>query len=136
MAERDRYRERRWLEGVTATVPNGFVAHARDRLEMGEALYGARWATAGIAQLLAELAEEAADLGAWSALALQALDGGHLDPLVRVGIVGQLSAIARAGAEAHAAVETGIRLLARAEAGRTKTSPDVARTRGVVVGGA
>jgi len=121
---RDRYRERRWLESVVTNVPSKFAAHARERLEMGEGLYGARWATMGIARLLDELAEEAVDLGAWSALALQALDGEDLAPSLRDEIVAQLRAAACAGAQAHAAVEAGVRALERARSASAAVAPN------------
>jgi hypothetical protein len=133
MAARNRYVERRWLEDAAAVVPSGFVQHARERLEMGEALYGDRWASAGIRQLLAELRTEAADLGAWSALTLQALD--DLGDDERAALVVQLRAVARAGAEAYAALETANRLLDAAEDGSAASRPNVARTATAGAGG-
>ncbi|PZS12462.1 MAG: hypothetical protein DLM64_04870 [Solirubrobacterales bacterium] len=53
---------------------SGFAAHAERRLEAGERAYGHRWAQVGLPELLAELLEEAADLGAWGVLALQELE--------------------------------------------------------------
>lgn len=53
---------------------SGFADHAERRLEAGERAYGHRWTEVGLPTLLAELLEEAADLGAWGVLALQALE--------------------------------------------------------------
>jgi hypothetical protein len=71
---RDLVRERRWLEDAERdSSPSGFAAHAQERLREGQETYGDRWAAESMATLLTELQEEAADLGAWGVLALQAL---------------------------------------------------------------
>lgn len=104
-ARRDRHRERMLLDAAEQSAGmSGFAGHARRRLEMGERCYADRWAHAGLRVLLDELAEEAADLGAWAALASQALDAEPLGPPDRDAVAASLLAAARAGALAHAAV--------------------------------
>lgn len=68
-----------------------WATHAQCRLRDGQRDYGDTWATRPVAELLAELREEAADLGAWAALAAQRAP--------------QLARIAAAGAGAHAALD-------------------------------
>jgi len=104
---RDRARERAFL--AAAARPHGpagacWALCARGRLEAGQAAYGDRWATVGLSRLLEELAEEAADLGAWAALAEQALDFEDLDPSTAVEVHRALEAATRAGADAYAAL--------------------------------
>jgi hypothetical protein len=73
---RDEARERLWLEDAVAnlgTADTKFVEHALRRLAVGQELYGDRWAGLGFERLLSELEEEAADIGAWGVLALQAV---------------------------------------------------------------
>ena len=71
---RDLCSESAWLEDAEInSSPSGFAAHAQERLRDGQSLYGDRWAGESVAALLTELQEEAADLGAWGVLALQAL---------------------------------------------------------------
>lgn len=108
---RDRHRERAWLDRAERSAgASGFAAHARRRLEMGERCYGDRWATVGLPVLLRELAEEAADLGAWSVLAAQALDGVPLDHSGREAVAGLLADAAEHGGRAHAAIAAAQRL--------------------------
>jgi hypothetical protein len=104
---RDRGFERAMLElaAVAAPVPAGgspFVAHAVDRLELGDREYGESWARRPLAELLNELLEEAADLGAWAVLTLQSLGG--LDPARYTAVEAAVLDAARAGARAHSAV--------------------------------
>lgn len=78
-AARDASRELVWLELAELEAgASGFVEHARRRLTAGQELYGDRWAVRDLRELLDELSEEAADLGSWGVLALQALEH-HLD---------------------------------------------------------
>ena len=51
-----------------------FVAAVTERLDAGEATHGDRWRSMGAHRLLAEVREEAADIGGWGVLADQALD--------------------------------------------------------------
>jgi hypothetical protein len=53
---------------------SGFAAHALCRLAAGDELYGNRSAQLDLSRLIGELSERAADLGAWGAVSLQALD--------------------------------------------------------------
>jgi hypothetical protein len=72
---RDGSRERPWLELAELSAGrSGFLEHALMRLAAGEHAYGNRWAHMGLDHLLRELTEEAADIGAWGVLALQALE--------------------------------------------------------------
>jgi hypothetical protein len=74
MTGRDSFRERRFLaEAACGHMP--YIEQALARLDAGQSTYGDSWCWIGIRRHLAELTEEAADLGSWSALADQALDG-------------------------------------------------------------
>ena len=106
---RDVALERALLEGAelaanTHAGAGGFSAHARQRLEVGESAYGSRWARAGWQQLAQELTEEAADLGAWSALTQHTIDR-DLPASVHTEARALLETIALHGAIAHAAAE-------------------------------
>lgn len=57
-----------------------FADQVAERLAMGEDAYGTRWQEMGIERLLAEVTEEAADIGGWGTLAAQAPDLPDLDP--------------------------------------------------------
>jgi hypothetical protein len=101
---RDLDREQRFLRDA-ARGREPFVEHATARLDVGEEPYGDSWAWIGIRRHLAELAEEAADLGSWAALADQALDREQeLADVDRARIRAVLELVARRGAEAHAAL--------------------------------
>ena len=104
---RDLDRERQFLTDA-ARGHEPFVRHATSRLDAGEELYGDSWAWIGVRKHLAELLEEAADLGSWAVLADQALD---LDPglsdVDRGRIRAALRLTARSGAQAHTAL-TGV----------------------------
>jgi hypothetical protein len=106
---RQALRERAFLtEAARGHAP--FIAEAQARLEAGEELYGDSWAWIGIRRHLAELLEEAADLGAWAVLADQALDRDHeLSDLHRQQISAVLAVAARCGAQAHQALTTALR---------------------------
>ena len=104
---RDLEREKRFLRDA-ARGHDPFVQHALDRLEAGEEPFGDSWAWIGIRKHLAELAEEAADVGGWAALADQALDREHgLSDVDRARIRAVLELVARRGAQAHEAL-TGL----------------------------
>ena len=104
---RDLEREKRLLRDA-ARGHDPFVQHAADRLDAGEEPYGDSWAWIGIGRHLRELAEEAADLGAWAVLADQALDREHdLSDVDRARIRAVLELVARRGAQAHEAL-TGL----------------------------
>lgn len=82
----------------------GWARHARVRLEAGEEAYGEQWSTLGIDRLVDELAEEAADLGAWGALARQALDLEPVDAATLHRVAAALDRAATAGAAAYTAL--------------------------------
>jgi hypothetical protein len=74
-SHRDVAREGAWLQRAEQRAGlSAFAEHAARRLAAGETAYGDRWVGLGLERLLRELREEAADLGAWGVLALQALD--------------------------------------------------------------
>ncbi len=103
---RDLEKERHYFEtAASGAGASSFADLARARLEVGERLYGDRWATLGIDRLLVELAEEALDLGAWGALALQALP---FEPLIhsttQLLIARSIHEAIDAGAIAHVAI--------------------------------
>jgi hypothetical protein len=101
---RDLDREQRFLHNA-ARGHEPFIEHATARLDVGEEPYGDSWAWIGIRRHLAELAEEAADLGSWAALADQALDREQeLSDVDRARIRAVLELVARRGAEVHAAL--------------------------------
>lgn len=98
---RDESRERFWLERAELGAGrSGFAAHALMRLAAGEDAYGYRWRDTPLDELLAELTEEAADLGAWGVLARQALEhqtwASDGDRIAR-----RLHAAIHCGAQAH-----------------------------------
>lgn len=102
-AHRDQRLERAWLtEAARAGGAPTFAEQALLRLADGESAYGDRWAELSLARLIDELAEEAADLGAWGVLALQALrrDAPPDDP-VGAAIASRLHGAILAGARAH-----------------------------------
>jgi hypothetical protein len=101
-----------------------FAAHALDRLAAGEDVYGDRWTTLGADRLLVELLEEAADLGAWGVLPLQALEHDpELPPVVRDRVATGVRGAILCGAHAHATLER-----ARVELDRAYTAPALARS--------
>jgi len=100
----------------------GWARHAAVRLEAGEDAYGERWTTLGTEALLDELAEEAADLGAWGALARQALDLEPVDAAILHRVAAALDRAAEAGAAAYAAL-----LDARQALDRDPVTPDSVR---------
>jgi len=102
MTRRDPDRERRFLDDA-ARGHEPFVEQATARLDAGEEIYGDAWIWIGLRRHLAELLEEAADLGSWAALASQALDREpDLSATDRERVVAVLAAAARHGARAHA----------------------------------
>jgi hypothetical protein len=97
-------RERAFLADA-ARGHQPFVDHALARLDAGDAVYGDSWAWIGIRKHLAELLEEAADLGAWAVLAHQALDHEPgLSDADRQRVSGAVAAAAGHGGRAHAAL--------------------------------
>jgi hypothetical protein len=86
-----------------------FVAHAQARLEAGDEPFGDSWAWIGIGRHLSELLEEAADLGAWAALADEALDLERLTDRQRQQVRAVLALAARRGAEAHQSLTAALR---------------------------
>lgn len=109
---RDQGREVDFLERASSCGGTSrFVDHARQRLARGERRFGDRWTRRTMEEFLDELAEEAADLGAWAVLADQALAfrSPDMPEMVREALV----QIARAGADAHRIVESVRRDFAR-----------------------
>ncbi len=94
-APRQEARELLWLELAELDAgASGFAEHAIRRLAEGERLYGSHWAELGLERLVDELLEEAADLGAWGVLALQALEALELHEPNLDGPRGELIATA------------------------------------------
>jgi hypothetical protein len=89
-----------------------FVATVIERLEVGAREYGDGWSARPLTDLLAEVAEEAADIGGWAVLALQSLDGlgAQERDVVRACVLDAVEA----GARAHAMVTLAIGELGRA----------------------
>jgi hypothetical protein len=109
---------------------SGFAEHAVNRLAAGAATYGDRWATLGVARLLIELTEEAADLGAWGVLALQALERDDTLPRTsRARLGARLERAIACGARAHRELQRArleLERAARNSALRRQTfTPDV-----------
>ena len=111
VSRRDPDRERAFLaEAARGHQP--FVDHALARLDAGDELYGDSWVWIGMRRHLAELLEEAADLGAWAVLAHQALDHEpRLSAVDRQRVAGAVAAAARHGARAHAALTAAVTAL-------------------------
>lgn len=111
---RDKRAERRWLLIAELHAgQSGFARHALARLAAGQLAYGDQWATRAPDELLRELTEEAADVGAWGVLALQALERDHnLDAHTRRRVCRDLEATLLDGARAHEALVTARRTLA------------------------
>lgn len=107
--------EKTWLR--RAEIDAGaasFAAHAIARLDAGASVYGERWAELGVERLITELAEEAADLGAWGVLALQALELKQaLSAAARAAIASRVHAAILAGGRAHRELERARDELAR-----------------------
>ncbi len=125
MTSRDRRYEAAFL-AVAARAHGqagaGWARHAAVRLEAGEDMYGERWTTLGTEALLDELAEGAADLGAWGALARQALDLEPVDAATVHRVAAALDRAAEAGTAAYAAL-----LDARQALDRDPIAPDSVR---------
>jgi hypothetical protein len=103
MTPRDESREATWLARAEHEAGcSGFAEHATSRLVAGAAAYADRWAELGLPRLLLELSEEAADLGSWGVLALQALErDGALDASTHVRLAARLERVIASGARAH-----------------------------------
>jgi hypothetical protein len=109
MSSRDQSRELAFL-AAAGRGHEPFVTQVRARLEEGEPEFGDSWCWIGIRRHLAELLEEAADLGAWSALADQALDlDRELADVDRQRIHAVLTLAARHGAQAHEHLAAALR---------------------------
>lgn len=105
---RDLEREASFLS-TAAGDHAAFVEHVAARLQLGEREYGDAWATRDLRELLGELLEEAADLGAWAVLAEQRLSTSSLTIGERDRVVAVLSLVARHGAQAHRLLIAAIR---------------------------
>jgi hypothetical protein len=116
MRLRDPDRERAFL-AEAARGHQSFVDDALSRLDAGEPLFGDSWAWIGIRRHLAELLEEASDIGAWAVLAYQALDHEpNLSDVDRHRVAGAVAAAAAHGARAHAVLSTAALALGAAPA--------------------
>ena len=72
--QRDRAFERsRLILAELEAGQSGFTRHALMRLEAGDRTYGDQWAARSVDELLGELTQEAADIGAWGVSALEQL---------------------------------------------------------------
>jgi Holliday junction resolvase RusA-like endonuclease len=109
---RDRGGEARFL-AAAARGHDAFAEHAAARLEAGEVTHGDSWVRRGAGALLGELLEEAADLGAWGALTVQAPDLEDWPAADRDRIVALLELAAASGARAHEALAAARGLVAR-----------------------
>jgi hypothetical protein len=65
VVKRDLRRERQFLTATSARNPS-FIAHAEQRLSVGQQQFGDSWSWAGIPRLLAEMREEAVDIATWA----------------------------------------------------------------------
>ena len=110
-AQRDPDREQRFLRKAGPGAPP-FREHACRRLAAGESEYGDSWATRELADLMAEIFEECADVGGWAVLADQALDERtDLKDDEREAIADALLSAARYGALAYARIGNARRVL-------------------------
>lgn len=71
--------------------PPEFAEAVKARLERGERVFGNQWAARPAVDLIAEAIEEAADLAAWSLLALQRLGDAPGDRVASAQLVGAIS---------------------------------------------
>lgn len=123
MSRRDLRAEARWLERAELVGGrSGFAEHVTARLGAGAVAYGDRWAELGLDHLLIELGEEAADLGGWGVLALQALDQDHaLCDESRAQLAAGLERAIAFGARAHRQlVSTRLELKRPADSARAR----------------
>lgn len=111
---RDLPREREFLTRSSALsrTPGAFIDHGHDRLAEGESKFGDQWTRLTLEEFARELLEEAADLGAWAALAEQKLDS-EIPVSHRATVRMLLIRVARHGAGAHEAVRQFEELLAK-----------------------
>lgn len=129
-ALRDHRAERAWLiEAERAGGASAFAGQTLLRLDAGETAYGDRWAKLSLGRLIDELAEEAADLGAWGVLALQALRRHEFrDEPAAAALATRLHGAIVAGARAHRDLElarTDLRRLYPASGPGQRFTPDV-----------
>ena len=119
MSARNLKREQRFLTEA-ARGHDPFVRHATARLEAGEEPFGDSWCWIGVRKHLAELLEEAADLGSWAALCDQTADHDpRLSDVDRERVRAVLALVARLGAQAHEALDGVSCVLSSAEGGVT-----------------
>lgn len=106
MSSRDVAREQVWLRSAEQSAgASGFADHALRRLEAGDHLYGDRWVRIGLDALIDELLAEAADLGSWGVLALEAVERVQgVDEADRELIVAAVQATLLWGAFSHHAL--------------------------------
>ena len=110
--QRNLNREAQFLAYAAGLDDDAFVRHATDRLRSGQRLYGDRWTVLGPRQLLLELMEEAADLGAWGALLIQAVDSEEsLSSADRERLRSAARCSARHGAQTHRVLERALQAL-------------------------
>jgi hypothetical protein len=108
---RDRDYEQRFLVDA-GRGHEPFAMQATARLAAGDETFGDSWGWIGIRRHLDELLEEAADLGAWSVLASQALDREpNLSDVDRQRLASMLAVVAAQGARAHRTLTAAVRCL-------------------------
>lgn len=111
-AGRDRGLERSFLERAerAAATPPGqaFADHVQARLDAYGREHGDTFTDRPIADLLAEVAEEAADVAGWSALALTVLQDAELPDVDRVRVEAALESLAALGAQTFAIADRAI----------------------------
>lgn len=104
-ARRDPDRETAFIESAI-DPPADYVERVQARLDLGNRLYGDRWAVTPLDDLLAKLIEEALDLTCWAVLTEQRLDTMNLDPSDRDHRIDGPKITIRAGVLAYRALVT------------------------------
>lgn len=123
---RDETQEAAWLAlAETKAGRSGFARHVTARLLAGESAFGNRWAGLGLARLLVELTEEAADLGSWGVLALQALELEELPGETRERLGRLIEQTIALGASAHRGLVQARLELTRRPDSPAGSAPDV-----------
>lgn len=95
--KRDLERERDFV----GSGAGGWAEHVHTRLAAGQEIHGDRWAERPLTALLYEILEEAADIGAWAALAEQRLDAADFDDDAKAMVRSCLSDAVGSGSWAH-----------------------------------
>jgi hypothetical protein len=88
---------------------SGFTAHAVYRLKLGESTYGDGWRALTPRQLLGTIGEEAADIGAWAVLAVQAIAAEPVDGETHAELLTRLNETLGAAAAQYRALTDALR---------------------------